>query len=202
MRSSIAVDGFIGRDPIYFGIDPQSRTAFPPTNGIRDDEVMDTLRSNLRHLMAERHESENIVGMRSGAGQTWLHRFLKAGIQKPNSAKVELLAKYFGVSPAELQHEDLTVRPGSDVSHVTGLEPQIVAAAVKLVQYIQDVAVEPLPQEQYAHLLYVAMLVVREEGAGGVLDGTSLVDASKWFPRLVDNDRSSASGVSYPFRDC
>lgn len=142
---------------------------------------MDTLRENIAYLMTQRGENENVVGMGSGAGQTWLHRFMKHRIRKPNSDKVALLARYFGVSAAELQHVNLAERGGSSSSQLAGLEPQIVAAAVKLVQYIQDVAVEPLPQEQYAHLLYVAMKVARDEGAGGILDGTNLIDASRRF---------------------
>lgn len=171
---------------IPFGIIEQSRSAFPPTSGNLQHPGMDIVRSNIRHLMAGR--SINEVAEGAGVGQTWLQRYMNpdkpSGIKKANAEKLAMLARYLGVSTAELMLQDLTDRPAAP-SHPVGQERQIVTAAVKLVQHMQDFAVEPFPPERYADLLFVAMQVAREEGTDGILTGDGIVVAAKRFAQLL-----------------
>lgn len=149
--------------------------------------VMDIVRTNIRHLLAGRSILE--VGEGSGVGQTWLQRFMNpdkpSGIRKANPEKMAQLARYFGVTLAELMLQDLTAEHRPTPSQPVGREREIVAAAVKLVQHMQDFAVEPFPPERYADLLYVAMQVAREEGSEGILSGEGIVSAAKHFARLL-----------------
>lgn len=180
----MASEGSIGAAHYPVPDSLSSRYAFPPTNGIRQHPGMDTVRSNIRRLMAGR--SINEVAEGSGVGQTWLQRYLNpdkpSGIKKANPEKLEQLARYFGVSAGDLLVVDLA-QVRRDKSQPVGQERQIVAAAVKLVQHLQDFAVEPIPPERYADLLYVAMLVAREEGAEGILSGETIIPAAKRFAR-------------------
>jgi hypothetical protein len=101
-----------------------------------------------------------------------------SGIRKGNPEKLSLLASYLGVSLAELMLQDLTSRH-PQTSHLTGSEPAIVEAAVKLVQYLDEIAPDLARPETYATRLYFAMQVAREEGSDGVLDGSRFADASR-----------------------
>jgi hypothetical protein len=130
---------------------------------------MDFTRTNLRHLIGSR--SLNEVAEGAGIGQTWLQRYM-------NPEKLSLLASYLGVSLAELMLQDLTSRH-PQTSHLTGSEPAIVEAAVKLVQYLDEIAPDLARPETYATRLYFAMQVAREEGSDGVLDGSRFADASR-----------------------
>lgn len=145
---------------------------------------MEKLRDNIRHLMGGRSVKQ--VGDDSGVGQSWLHRFLNpdssSGIKTAKQGKVDQLAAYFRVDAADLMFRDLRNRVQEPpASYSVGQEREIVAAAVKLVDYLQELAMAPFPKDQYATYLYVALKVAQEEGASGILDGSSLVDASRRF---------------------
>lgn len=141
---------------------------------------MDLLRDNIRHLMGRRSVKQ--VGDESGVGQPWLQRFLNPdrvdGIKRVNADKVGQLATYLEVSASELMFQDLT-KVAREPSQPAGLEREILAAAVRLTDYLGEISITPLPRETYADRLFTAMQVVREEGAPGILDGSGLVAASR-----------------------
>lgn len=177
----MALDGVMGDIIIPFGIHKQSRFGYDPTNGIRHHADMDILRGNIEHLRGAR--SINEVGIQSGAGQSWLQRFMNptkpSGIHKPNVEKITLVARYFGVPYGDLISKDLTGTRPAGSSQPTGQEQEIVHAAVTLLHYFDDLAAEPPPRETYAARLFIAMQVVQEEGVEGIQDGSRMVSASR-----------------------
>lgn len=173
----MALDGVMGDIIIPNGIASQYSSAYDPTNGMVEYAYMDIVRSNIKHLMHRDGLNENELAERSGAGQTWIHRYMKGAIQKANPEKMALIAKVFGYSAADLMWTDLT--SGGSVSHPVGTEQRTLDAAVKLVELFEAMASPPPPRALYSGRLYVALQVVQEAGADGILDGTSLVEATK-----------------------
>ncbi|MCC8671400.1 MAG: hypothetical protein EOO77_40390 [Oxalobacteraceae bacterium] len=80
-----------------------------------------------------------------------------------------------GLSSGELD------RPPSSASQDPRLERAIVEAAVKLVRELDAMSPQPPSPETYSTRLYIAMLVAREEGASGILEGQDLVGALRRF---------------------
>lgn len=145
------------------------------------DKPMDVLRANIRHLKGGR--SVNALAADAGVPQSWLQRLLNpdkaGGTQSRTSTEhLEKLARHLGVTTAQLMFQNLT-KATPPPSQLTGQEEEIVHAAVKLLGYLDELAPTPPPPEAYASRLFLAMQVAREEGADGILDGSSLVDASK-----------------------
>lgn len=162
----------------------ESPTAFCPTNGMRDHPYMhpdDLPRRNLRHLIATNNTTATDAGNASGAGQSWVSRYLNEAISKPNATKMGQLAAHFGVPVSDLMWKDLSATGDTPASQPVGSEHAIVAAAVKLTREIESVWPEPMPAETYADRLFIAMKVVREEGAEGVLDESKLLGAIRRF---------------------
>lgn len=163
---------------IPFRIARQSRSAFPPTNGMGDHPDMDYARQNIDFLRGDM--SVNRLALASGVGQSWLQRYLKpenaGGIQKDNTEKLAKLAAYFRVSLSDLMSKDLSsaARPESQLA---GLEAQTLHDAVKLLELYEAMLPTPPPRESYSDRLFVALKVVRDEG--GTIEGDGLVRASK-----------------------
>ncbi|WP_155761114.1 helix-turn-helix domain-containing protein [Stenotrophomonas maltophilia] len=181
---SMAVEGSMGMDCMPFGIRLQCRTAFYPTNGMQDHSGMhkeDLLRSNIRYLIEDRKLTEAEVGERSGVRQSWLNRYMRRLIVKASSAKISQLADFFGIPAGDLVWKDLTSPETKDASQPVGSEQEIVEAAVRLVRELEAMSPEPLPQETYGERLYIAMKVIRDEGAAGILDETALMPALRRF---------------------
>jgi transcriptional regulator with XRE-family HTH domain len=180
----MAVDGFMDGEIIPFRIGMECLSEFCPTNGMSDHSGMhnaDLIRSNIRHLLNVRGLTEAEAADRAGINQPWLNRFLRQDIKKPNQEKLALLAKALGVSAGDLTFVDLAGTAAVSPSQPVGSERAIVAAAVKLVSEMEAMSPEPLPRETYAERLYVAMKVVQEEGASGVLDDSNVIVALRRF---------------------
>lgn len=183
----MAFEGSMGTDPIPFRIRSQafqSGSEFFPTNGMPDDSGMhdtDLIRSNIRHLLSIRGLSEAEAADRAGINQPWLNRFLRKDIKKANQEKMAQIAKALGVSAADLAYSDLTGLAEQPASQPVGSERAIVEAAVRLVRELEAMSPEPLPQETYGERLYIAMKVIRDEGAAGILDETALMPALRRF---------------------
>lgn len=141
----------------------------------------DLPRRNLRHLIANSLASAADAAIASGAGQSWVSRYLAGKISKPNPEKLALLAAHFGVSVSDLMWKDLSMTGPQSASQPVGTEQAIVAAAVKLVSELEAMSPEPLPRETYAERLYIAMQVVRDEGVSGVLDDSNVIVALRRF---------------------
>lgn len=183
----MAVEGSMDQNPIPFRILTQeisSTSVFLPTNGMSDHSGMhtpDILRNNIRHLLRERSLTEAEAADRAGINQSWLNRFMRQDIKKANPEKIALLARVFEVSASDLSYSDLAQLEDQPASQPVGSERAIVAAAVKLVRELEAMSLEPLPQETYADRLFVAMKVIREEGAGGILDEAGMVPVLRRF---------------------
>lgn len=180
----MAVDGFMGKENIPFGIRMESPTAFCPTNGMRDHAHMhddDLPRRNLKHLIRTHQTSAAEAAAASGAGQSWVSRYIRGIIAKPNPEKIGQLAAHFGVTASDMMWRDLSGLSSPAASQPVGSEQAIVEAAVKLVGELEAMSPEPLPRETYAERLYVAMKVVRDEGAAGVLDDSNVIVALRRF---------------------
>lgn len=173
----MALDGVMGDIIIPNGICSQYSSAYDPTNGIGEYAYMDIVRSNIKYLMHRDGLNENELADRSGAGQTWIHRYMKGTIQKANPEKMALIAKVFGYSAADLMWTDLT--NGSAASQPVGTEQRTLDAAVKLVELFEAMSPTPPPKALYSGRLFIALQVVQEAGAEGILDGTMLVEATK-----------------------
>lgn len=141
----------------------------------------DILRANIRHLLREHSLTEAEAADRAGINQSWLNRFMRQDIKKANPEKIALLARVFGVSASDLSYSDLAKIEGQPASQPVGSERAIVAAAVKLVRELEAMSLEPLPQETYADRLFVAMKVIRDEGADGILDDAGMVPVLRRF---------------------
>lgn len=180
----MAVDGFMDIEIIPFRIGMECLSEFCPTNGMPDHSGMhdaDLIRSNIRHLLNARGLTEAEAADRAGINQPWLNRFLRQDIKKPNQEKLALLAKALGVSAGDLTFVDLSGMQVQQASQPVGSERAIVEAAVKLVSELEAMSPEPMPKETYAQRLYVAMKVVQDEGAAGVLDDSNVIVALRRF---------------------
>ncbi len=145
---------------------------------MHDDDLP---RRNLRHLISLHRTTAAEVAVASGAGQSWVSRYMAGKISKPNPEKMGQLARHFGVSTSDLMWIDLSGIDEPVASQSVGSEREIVAAAVKLVSEMEAMAPEPLPKETYADRLYVAMKVVQEEGAAGIMDDSNVIVALRRF---------------------
>lgn len=183
----MAVEGSMSTDAIPFRIIVQgfqSISEFFPTNGMPDDPGMhdtDLIRNNIKHLLNIRGLSEAEAADRAGINQPWLNRFLRKDIKKANQEKMAQIAKALGVSAADLTYSDLTGLTDQPASQPVGSERAIVEAAVRLVRELEAMSPEPLPQETYGERLYIAMKVIRDEGAAGILDEMALMPALRRF---------------------
>lgn len=175
----MAIDGVMGTLFIPFGIGGQSLSAFDPTNGVSDHADMDIQRSNVRFLIARSGKSDDQVGKESGAGQSWLSRWLARKIEKTNSDKLDMIADYFSVSRADIRYQDLSQPGAVPASQPTGHEAVILQAAVKIEAMLADLALTPPPKDRYAQRLFVAGQVAREIGADAILSGERLVEGVK-----------------------
>lgn len=176
----MASEGVMGVQTIPFGIAYQSISAFCPTNGIRDYAGMDIARQNIRHLMSLRGLSGPDLQAASGVGQSWISRWLNAGIRKTDPERLAAIAKVFGVTVADLMFTDLTTLDRLP-SQPTQLEQQILDAAVKLVQDLEAYSPFPADPKTYSNRLRIAMIVAQEEGAEGILDGSKTETALRRF---------------------
>lgn len=180
----MASEGFMAKENIPFGIRMESPNAFCPTNGMRDHSCMhddDLPRRNIQFLIDRHQANATEVGVKSGAGQSWVSRYLNNKIDKANPEKIGLVAKFFNVSASDVMWTDLSASADASPSQPVGSEREIVAAAVKLVSEMEAMAPEPLPKETYADRLYVAMKVVQEEGAAGIMDDSNVIVALRRF---------------------
>lgn len=132
----------MGRKLIPFRIPLQSRSGFCPTNGHRHDPFMDHTRSNIDHLRGRRSIKQ--VGEESGAGQSWLQRYMNpdkpSGIQKANVEKLGQLARYFNVTVDALQKSNLAAghASASGQSQSARFDDEIMAQAVELLFLMGD----------------------------------------------------------------
>ncbi len=170
----MASEGFMGAEVIPFGITTQSLSEYVPTNGISHHAYMDIARRNIAHLMELRQVSTNQVGVESGVDQPWLHKYLKGTIRKANPEKIALLERYFGLSPGSILYRDLTQPDSLPPSQPTQLERQIMAAAVKLLQEMEEYSPVTPDPSTYADRLAIAAKVVRQDGVEGILDESTL----------------------------
>lgn len=180
----MASDGFIAPENIPFGILLESPNAFCPTNGMRDHPHMhadDLPRRNLRHLIAINRTTAADAAVASGAGQSWVSRYMTGKISKPNPEKLAQLAAHFGVPISDLMWKDLSSSGAPSQSQPVGSERAIVEAAVKLVRELEAISPDAPSPDTYAERLYVAMKVVRDEGAEGVLDDSNVIVALRRF---------------------
>lgn len=178
----MACEGVIGRENIPFGIVKQSGFGFCPTNGQPQYPYMDIVRSNIAHLKALRGIKTDLeLGIKSGAGQSWVSRYMAGKIAKSNPDKLALIARYLGVSASQLMWSDLTAPGAVAPSHPTQLERETMAAAVKLVQELE--ALSPVPQDPstFSDRLAIAGKAVDRFGHAGIIDGTKLNDALRHF---------------------
>lgn len=175
----MASEGVMGDRNIPFGIWRQSISGFDPTNGMAEHPYMDIVRSNLRFLCEQRGVTASEAGTASGAGQSWVSRYLARKILKVNNDKLDQLADYFGVSRSEIRYRDLSEPGALPPSQPTGQEEVIMAAAVKIEAYLQDMSPVPLPRESYPQRLFTAMQVAREVGPDAILAGDLLVEGAR-----------------------
>lgn len=153
------------------------------------EKPMNLLRANVRHLMGSR--SINSVAEAAGVPQSWLQRLLNpdkpGGTQsRTNPEHLEKLARHLGVTPAQLMFQNLTETPSAP-SQSAGLEEEIMAAAAKLVWFLDELLRgmglgDQIPSltnhEAQGRRLFVAAQIAREEGAEAILDGSKLAEAS------------------------
>ncbi|WP_165931113.1 helix-turn-helix transcriptional regulator [Stenotrophomonas sp. ATCM1_4] len=180
----MAVEGFMEPEDIPFGIVLESPNAFSPTSGMRDHPHMhedDLPRRNIRHLLHLRQTTAADAAVASGIGQSWVSRYLSGKISKPNPEKLGLLAAHLGVSASDLMWRDLTATDRPVESQPVGSERAIVEAAVKLVRELEAMSPEPSSPGDLAERLFVAMKVVRDEGANGILDDSNVIVALRRF---------------------
>ncbi len=141
----------------------------------------DLPRRNLRYLIESHRTTAADAAVASGAGQSWVSRYMSGKISKPNPEKLGQLAAHFGVSASDLMWKDLSGGAAKPQSQPVGSERAIVEAAVKLVRELEAIAPEHSSPDTYAERLYVAMRVVRDEGAEGVLDNSNVIVALRRF---------------------
>lgn len=163
----MASEGVMGSQSIPFGIFQQSRSGFCPTNGMGDHSYMDIPRSNIRHLLHVRGMAEHQLGNESGAGQSWVNRYMNGVIRKPNPEKMAQIATYFGVSLQALLTEDLSGLSEAPASQPVSLQRQMIATTVTLVRYVQEMALEPIPEERMQDLIDRATEEVAENWPRG-----------------------------------
>lgn len=177
----MASDGFIGREVIPFGITTQYLSGFCPTKGIPHHPYMDIVRNNIRFLMTREGLNELAVATRAGIHQSWLTRYMKGKIAKPNTEKLGSVAMALGVNANQLMFSDLTQPGAVPSSQPTQLEREIMAAAVKLVQELE--ALSPVPQDPstFSDRLAIAGKAVDKFGHAGIMDGSRLNDALRHF---------------------
>jgi len=142
-------------------------------------DEQDYTRQNIRFLLEQRGLKISNLAKESGAGQSWVSRYMGGRFER-NVAKIELMARYLGIPAHRLMYEDLS---GANLalSQSVGTEEEIVEAAVKLERELAALAPTPPSPETYAQRLYIAMKVIQEEGAAGVLDGSSLMGAMRLY---------------------
>jgi hypothetical protein len=177
----MASAGFIDGQPIPFRIAVQSPIGFEPTNGIRDYAGMDYVRSNITFLRGRRSIKE--IGEASGAGQSWLQRFMKpdqpSGIQKPNAEKLALVAKELGVSFSALMTQDLT-RAGGAPSQSAGQDRATMRAAARLIERAREMIIGDVDEDALIDNALEAAIEIGPErilSGDGLFDGVRLVAA-------------------------
>ena len=84
-----------------------------------DHSRMDTVRRNIRALLQQRGLTQNQMAVDSGAGQSWVNRYMNGVIQKPNQEKIAQIAAYFRVPIQDLLTADLAT-PETDRSSASG----------------------------------------------------------------------------------
>lgn len=177
----MACDGVIATEDIPFGIIIQSLSGFCPTSGIPDHPDMDIVRNNIRHLMNLRGLNELTLASAAGIYQSWLTRYMKAKIAKPNMEKLSAVANALGVSLNQLMFSDLTQPGAVPPSQPTQLEKETIAAAVKLVKELEDVSPVRQDPSTFSDRLAVAGKTVDRFGHDGILDGSKLNEALRHF---------------------
>lgn len=165
----MASEGVMDADAIPFGIVIQSRSGFSPTSGHRHHPVVDYTRTNIDHLRGRRSIKQ--VGEESGAGQSWLQRFLNpdspSGIQKANAEKLGQLARYFGVSVDAITRSDLAGRTASQSqSQPARFDDATMAQAVEMLYIMRDARPDDrrFHRPTWSMILVAAKCIDRAEG--------------------------------------
>lgn len=140
---------------------------------------MSKIASNIKLLAERRGLKQAQLGKAAGVDQSTVSRILKTETSNPGYQTVQRLAEFFGVGMDDLVNRDLM--EDDSPSQPVGSEQEIVEAAVRLVRELEAMSPEPLPQETYGERLYIAMKVIRDEGAAGILDETALMPALRRF---------------------
>lgn len=140
---------------------------------------MSKIASNIKLLAERRGLKQAQLGKAAGVDQSTVSRILKTETSNPGYQTVQKLAEFFGVGMDDLVNRDLL--EGETPSQPVGSEQEIVEAAVRLVRELEAMSPEPQPEDTYAERLYVAMKIVRDEGAAGVLDESALVPTLRRF---------------------
>jgi transcriptional regulator with XRE-family HTH domain len=110
---------------------------------MRDDPGMDSLRENIRRLMAGR--SEKAIAEAAKIDQSWLNRVMNParedGIKSPRESTLRPLAGFFGVTTQELMFSKPRIGeepPRSYLSQPARLNPQMMAEALVAVRKAQE----------------------------------------------------------------
>lgn len=175
----MASEGFMASQLIPNGICDQSRSVFFLTNGMGDHSRMDTVRRNIRALLQQRGLTQNQMAVDSGAGQSWVNRYMNGVIQKPNQEKIAQIAAYFRVPIQDLLTADLMAIDGSAASQPVGLQRQMIASTVTLVRYVQEMALEPIPEEKVQDLIDRATEEVVENWPNGFASDKDMASAGR-----------------------
>lgn len=130
---------------------------------------MDYTRSNIEHLRGRRSIKQ--VGEESGAGQSWLQRYMNpdkpSGIRKANSEKLGQLAKLFGVSVDQLTKTDLQSQVAAHgQSQAARFDDATMAQAVELLFLMGDARPDDRRFRRFtwSMILVAAKCVERAEG--------------------------------------
>lgn len=66
-----------------------------------------------------------------------------------------------------------------EASHPAGLQRQIIATTVRLIDYVDDMVLDPIPEEDRDRLIDIATAVVMERWSGGIDSERDLASAGK-----------------------
>jgi hypothetical protein len=157
---------------------------------------MDYSRQNIRYLMGER--SINQLAELAEIGQTWLQRYLNpdkpSGIQKANPEKLGAVAQALGVSLNDLMFVDLSSVKTPSPSQLAQPDPEILAAAIKLVRLTFEALETEHDQEAdgVPTALAYAYLQKRQQR---VVTGENVVDFMKALRARSKGESGDGQGI-------
>ncbi|MBB1060393.1 hypothetical protein [Marilutibacter spongiae] len=180
----------MGRKVIPFRIAWQSLSEYRPTNGIHEHADMDQIRRNILHLADGR--ALNSIAIAADIQQSWLQRYMNpdkpSGIKKPNPEMLAPVAQVLGVSLSDLMTKDLTAGPVAS-SQPAGLNGRMIGFAIKVADYLRDISLDKVSEEQYEDFLAEALMLVQARSR--LPEASDLPEVAK---KVIAEIRSKARG--------